>query len=620
MGTRGPLPNAAATNRRRGYAGKRNRPRRRTAEPPAGPADLVAPGKPPAKASAAVPDYRRVVAEYVEGVRNRKIVAGRLVRAAVKRHLADLKTGKRRGVYFDEGAALYACRFFWLLKHSTGEFAGERFELSPWQAFIVWSLFGWKRADGTRRFRRAYVSIARKNGKSTFAAGLGLLLMIADREPRAEVYTIATRFKQATIIHSEAHRMVKSSPALRKHVEALRHNLNLPRNDSKYEPLGSDSDGLDGLNIHGALIDELHAWTKRHKELWEKIDTASGSRRQPLRLTITTAGTDKSEQWKIVDGYCTRVVLGEIEADEQFVFIAALDSRAELFDEAAWPKSNPNLGVSVRLDYLREQAGKAKNLPTEEQSFCRYHANLMVESIEKWITSALWKRGEHALSKLDGRRCFGGLDLGWRDDLASFYLVFPFDLEPVLVDGKPVRVCRYEVLGWNWAPRSGARDWTREPFAAFARDGLVALNDGDTTQVAPIYAKIRECRDRFDLRSVAFDGSNAREMGQNLQDAEGIPVFPFLQTKAKYNEPCREWAKVLKDGRLWHGGCKLLAWAVGNVVLERDTQDRVMPSKAKSADKIDPAVAALMAFSEALFDESQGPSPYATAGGGVVLF
>ena len=181
--------------------------------------------------------------------------------------------------------------FFSLLKHSKGEWAGQVIALEPWQQFILWVLFGWKRADGTRRFRTAYQEIARKNGKSTIAAGVGLYLMIADGEPGAEIYTAATKRDQARITHAEATRMVKSSPALRKEIRAFKDNLHIPDTASKYEPLGADADSMDGLNVHGAIIDELHA--HKDRRVWDVLETATGSRRQPLMFAITTAGYDR---------------------------------------------------------------------------------------------------------------------------------------------------------------------------------------------------------------------------------------------------------------------------------------------------------------------------------------
>ena len=220
------------------------------------------------------------VTRYARAVVRGRIIAGKWVRLACDRHLDDLKFGHGRGLSFDEGAADHAIKFFRFLRHSKGEWAGQRFRLEPWQAFIIGSIFGWKRADGTRRFSKAFVEVARKNGKSTLIAGVGLYLLVADNEPGAEVYTAATKRDQARITHSEATRMVKRSPELRGRIKAFRDNLSIEGTASKYEPLGADSDTCDGLNIHGALIDEVHAHKTRG--MVDVLHTATGSRRQPL--------------------------------------------------------------------------------------------------------------------------------------------------------------------------------------------------------------------------------------------------------------------------------------------------------------------------------------------------
>ena len=229
--------------------------------------------------------------QYIQDVLSGKQIACRWVKLACQRHLSDLEHGAERGLRFDPAAAAHAVRFFSFLRHSKGEWAGRVVELSPWQAFGTAMVFGWKRADGTRRFRTSYDEEARKNGKTTKAAGVGLYLLVADGEPGAEVFTAATKLDQAKIAHSEATRMVKSSPDLRKRVQVYRDNLSIANTASRFEPLGADSDTLDGLNVHGAIVDEVHAHKTRG--IWDVLETGTGSRRQPLMYAITTAGFNR---------------------------------------------------------------------------------------------------------------------------------------------------------------------------------------------------------------------------------------------------------------------------------------------------------------------------------------
>jgi phage terminase large subunit-like protein len=256
-----------------------------------------------------------------------------------------------------------------LLKHSKGEWAGTTFEPAPWQMFILWALFGWKRADGLRRFRIAFVEVSRKNGKSTLMAGLGLYLTVGDGEPGAEVYSAATKRDQAKLSWTEAVRMRNASPALREIVQYWKSSdtLNVEATNSKFQPLGADGDTMDGLNVHGALIDELHA----HKtpDVVDVLQTATGSRRQPLQFEITTAGFNQQGIGKQHYDYAKAILDGLFEDDTWFAFIAEMDKGDDWQDEATWAKANPNLGVSVKLDDLQRKAGEAKNRPAALNNF-----------------------------------------------------------------------------------------------------------------------------------------------------------------------------------------------------------------------------------------------------------
>jgi len=251
--------------------------------------------------------------QYVEDVLAGRQVACKWARLACDRHKRDLEHGPERGLRFDERTARQAVAFFSLLKHSKGEWAGRPLHLEPWQQFVIASLFGWKREDGTRRFRTSYLECGRKNGKTTMAAGIGLYLMLADGEPGAEIYSVATKKDQARISHGEATRMAKSSPAVRREVTIFRDNIHIVDTASKFEPLGADADTLDGLNVHGALVDEVHAHKTR--AVWDAIETATGSRRQPLMAAITTAGYDRESLCYQQHEYTEKVLERVIEDD-----------------------------------------------------------------------------------------------------------------------------------------------------------------------------------------------------------------------------------------------------------------------------------------------------------------
>lgn len=276
------------------------------------------------------------VIEYIHGVLDGSIPAGMLIRLAVERHQRDLETGSERGLHFDRQAAQHVIDFFGFLKHSKGEWAGKPFVLEPWQQFAIWVLFGWKRADGLRRFRTAYIEVPRKNGKSTLAAGIALYLLVADGESGAEIYSAATKRDQAKITWSEAVRMVQKSPALSRMVRHWRSsdNLSVEATASKFQPLGADADNMDGLNVHGVIIDELHAHKTR--QVVEVLETATAARRQPLVFEITTAGSDQASICFEHHEYSQSVLETTVEDDTWFAFIACLDKDDDWIDPAVW--------------------------------------------------------------------------------------------------------------------------------------------------------------------------------------------------------------------------------------------------------------------------------------------
>jgi phage terminase large subunit-like protein len=320
-----------------------------------------------------------------------------------------------------------------------------------------------------------------------------------------------------------------------------------------------------------------------------------GKRRQPLAVTITTAGDEKSEIWKEQHGACEKVLGGVYADDALFAFIAEIDPEDDPCDPACWPKANPNLGICVKPDYLIRLAEKARFDPAAKHILTRYHCNRMVLSSSKPITPEIWSRGAGPLPDLDRRLCHGGLDLGWRDDLAAFYLAFP-----ITENG----VTRYAFRGRCWIPSETPRELSREPWATWIRQGWLTVTDGNTTDPESILKFILECKQRYDLKTIALDPNNARSVATELVNARGLIVYEFYQTCRKYNEPTREFLRLLTEGLIQHGDDPLLSWAASNLILRHDASDYVMPAKHKSDDKIDPIVASLMAFSECLFAES----------------
>jgi phage terminase large subunit-like protein len=358
------------------------------------------------------------VTGYARAVTERRTVSNRLVRLACARHLDDLGSDGSRGLHFHPQAAQHAIDFFGFLRHSKGEWAGQTFTLAPWQAFVVGSLFGWQRMDGLRRFRTAYCAVPRKNGKSTLSAGIGLYLLVADGEQGAEIYSAATTRDQARIVFDEAKRMVGSSPAL-KRVSVLINNLNVEASASRFMPLSADASSMDGLNVHGAIIDELHAHRTRH--VVDVLETATGARRQPLLFEITTAGYDRHSICFEHHDYAIKLLEGVLQDDSWFAYIASADENDDWTNQKVWRKANPSFGISVKADDLARKAEKAIALPGAQNAFRRMHLNEWTEQAERWIDIGAWDAcdGQVNLEHLRGRTCFGGLDLSTTTDVTA---------------------------------------------------------------------------------------------------------------------------------------------------------------------------------------------------------
>jgi phage terminase large subunit-like protein len=561
------------------------------------------------------------VERYARQVLAGEILAGRLVKLACRRHLDDLVDGKRRGLVWDAEAAQHILDFFPLLQHSKGEWAGQPVLLSPWQQFLLGCLFGWQRTDGRRRFRMAYCELARKNGKSTTAAGVGLYLAFFDREPGAEVYTAATIRAQARIVHSEAIRMVKASPGLRSRIKIFKDNLSSEASNSKYEPLGKDADTLDGLNPSGVIVDELHAHKTR--ELLDVLETATGARRSPLIFCITTAGVagDPTVCQEMHD-YSMKVLEGTVQDDNHFVYVAAIDPGDDWQDEACWGKANPNLGVSCKIEDLRAKAAKAKAMPSAQSTFRQKHLDEWVQSIEVWLPDDRWMKSPNGdafdPAILAGRDCYGGLDLANSLDLCAFCLVFPWgELEPFALPKPPrpqeqdqepgeaaelVLAERYYVLVFYWVPEDKAAEReqsNRVNYRTWIQEELMCETQGDVTDYSVIRADLNRLGGLYRIVRIAFDPFNARQLANELTE-DGFELVEFPQRIATFNEPMMAVELLAKQGRLRHGGHKVLRWNVANVCVRRNGLDQQMPDRKKSADKIDGAVALIEAISQAM--------------------
>jgi phage terminase large subunit-like protein len=539
------------------------------------------------------------VGHYAQMVVNGDIVAGKQVRCACQRHFDDLAKGKRRGLIFDPATAKYAIDFFPnFLRHSKGEWGGQPLVLAPWQEFIIGSAFGWFNKDGTRRYRTVYLEIARKNGKSTILAGVGLIGLIADGEPGAEIYAAATRKDQAMIIFSEAQRMVRAAPGLRSKVAIFKYNLSIDATASKFEPLTADEQGLDGLNPHIILIDEVH----KHKSrgVFDVLDTAMGSRRNAMLWMITTAGDENPETiYAQENAYANKVTEGIIKDDAYFAYISTLDKEDDWTDPKVWIKANPNLGISVKIADLRRQAAKAKNSPSDAVAFKRLRLNVRSSDAYRAIDMAVWSRnscGQFDPMEHVGRRFFGALDLSSKIDLSAWIKLFPPDAQ----------FDRWMVVSRFWMPadtvdQKAQRD--RVQYQRWIETGLVEATAGNIIDHAEVEAAVKEDCRLFSPYSIAYDPWNATQLAVGLA-TDGLPMSEFIQGFRSYTAPTKELEAMLLAEQLDHGGNEVLTWMASNLHVLIDKNENKMPSKRHSIGRIDGITALIMSIGRSMADNA----------------
>lgn len=532
------------------------------------------------------------------------IVACDLVRKACQRHLNDLVEGPLRGLTWKPESAQYAINFVSkFLRHSKGEWARKPFVLSPWQKFIRGCVFGWKKADGTRRFNYVYQEVPRKNGKTTDLAGVGIYMLVCDGEGGAEVYSAATKKEQARLIFDEAKRMVAASPPLSAlPVKRFKLNMSVDRTASKFEPLASDDKTLDGLNPHCVLVDELHKHPNR--AVLDVLDTAVGSRRQPLIWIITTAGDDSPETvYAQENEYATKILEGVVEDDSVFAFIATIDKNDKWDDPVAWAKANPNLGISVKLADLERQARKAAKSPSALSAFKRLRLNVRSAATERAIEMALWNANNYGRidpASLAGRRCWGGIDLALKTDISASVFLF----EPEEKDGPMPIVARF----WMPADTIEARsERDKVQYQRWVDEGHIEVTVGNVIDHNEIQNAVLQDADRYDIASIGYDPWSATQLAVSLNE-QGVPMVEFVQGIRSYSEPTKELLSLLAAGKLNHGGNPVLAWMASNLKVQRDKNENMMPHKSHSTGRVDGITALIMAIGRMLNPAEDKPA------------
>lgn len=585
--------------------------------------------------------------QYAIDVVEGRIVACRYVKAACQRHLDDLRRAGSDPDFpfvFDLEAAGRPCHFIQLLPHIKGEWARpvvvdgriERsyIELEGWQIFFVAVLFGWlHRETRRRRFRRAYLEVARKNAKSTLAAGLALYMLGADQEPGAEVYSAATKKDQAKIVWEVAKQMVEREPDFRSlGIETNMRAIVQPDSASKYEPLGRDSDSLDGLNTHCFISDELHA--QKDRGIYDVLDSSTGARSQPLGIGITTAGYDQAGVCFEQRAYVIRILNTTLLAhggmgyridgdaiidDTYFGLIYTLDhgyadpeipadcadqqgwlkqNRVpddDWADSSIWIKANPNLGVSVSIDDMEAKATKAKVSAQSQPEFRTKHCNQWLAADSAWMD--MGKLAACIDSSLSDEQflaecCYSALDAAFKTDLFAKVKVFRRDFD----DGD-----HYYAFCECWIPESQVDVEENPHLAAWAQQGLIEVSPGEVIDIESVRESLKRDMQRHDVREIPYDPAQLTQFSAEMLEI-GAPMVELRPLVLNFSEPMKYIEELVRTGRFHYDGNPVLTWALGNVVCHRDAKDNIYPNKIKGQEskrKIDPAIALIMGIARA---------------------
>lgn len=497
--------------------------------------------------------------------------------------------------HYDVDAADYAVMFIESLCHTKGTWARKSFELIDWQEQIIRDIFGVLKPNGYRQFNTAYIEIPKKQGKSELAAAVALLLTCGDGEEHAEVYGCAADRQQASIVFNVAADMVRMCPALSKRVKILdsQKRLIYQPTGGIYQVLSADVGNKHGFNIHGVVFDELH--TQSNRKLFDVMTKGSGdARMQPLYFLITTAGTDTKSICYETHQKAKDIIEGRKIDPTFYPVIYGADENDDWTDPKVWKKANPSLGITVGIDKVRAACESAKQNPAEENSFRQLRLNQWVKQAVRWMPMDKWDKCELAVCEddLEGRVCYGGLDLSSTTDITAFVLVFPPEDE----DDK------YIILPYFWIPEDNLDLRVRRdhvPYDVWEQQGYLQTTEGNVVHYGYIEKFIESLGERFNIREIAFDRWGAVQMVQNLEGM-GFTVVPFGQGFKDMSPPTKELMKLVLEQKIAHGGHPVLRWMMDNIFIRTDPAGNIKPDKEKSTEKIDGAVATIMALDRAI--------------------
>lgn len=502
--------------------------------------------------------------------------------------------------HYDKAKADRAVKFIENLCHTKGKWAGKRFWLLPWQEQLIRDIFGIVKPDGYRQFRTAFVEICKKVGKSELAAAVALYLLYADNEPSAEVYGAAADRQQASIVFDVAKQMVEMSPALLKRSKLMTATKRIVNygNSGYYQVLSAEVGGKHGFSVSGLVFDEIH--TQPNRQLYDVLTKGSSDARQnPLHFIITTAGTDRHSIAYELHTKAVDILEGRRVDPTFYPVVYGLKDDEDWEDEANWYKVNPSLGYTVDIERLRDAYREAKQNPADEVTFKWLRLNMWVSSTVAWIPDAIFMKGneEIDLAALEGRDCYGGLDLSSTGDITALVLMFP----PRDEDEK------YILLPFFWVPEETIPQRVKAasvPYDIWEKQGFLLSTEGNVIHYDFIEKFINDLAEKYHIVEIAVDRWNATQMIQNLE-GDGFTMVPFGQGFASMSGPTKDFYRLLMEGKIIHGGHPVLRWMAGNVVVDTDPAGNIKVTKAKSKEKIDGIVAAIMALDRCIRNQTE---------------
>ena len=512
---------------------------------------------------------------------------------------------KKEGLYyFDKKAGQAAVDFFAkALVHIKGTFAGKPFKLPQWEDDLTRKIFGWKcRIDNSRRYKTVYIEVPRKNGKSTWLAGIGAYLLFCDKELGAEIYSLAAEKEQAAIIFEIASGMVEANQTLDNLSESFRRVITVPSTRGSWKVLSSESKSKHGYNPHGVLFDELHAQPNR--ELYDVMATGEGARSQPLTVYLTTAGIDRNSVCWQEHRYAESVIDGTIEDNEYLAVIYKADENDDWTKEKIWKKANPNYPTSPTKNYMERKCRRAINTPGFENTFKRLHLNIWTEQDMRWLSMSTWRaiKTEFTEKSLEGKEAFAGLDMASISDVAAFVLYFPEE--------------GHKVIPYFFVPKDNAIKRSKHdkvPYELWIKQGYINATPGNVIDYDYVREFINKKSEQFNIREIAVDRWNTQQLQTQL-DGDGFKVVPFGQGYASMTAPTKELEKLVVSKKLVHGHNPVLTWMASNVAVKQDPAGNLKPDKDKSYERIDGIVSLIMAIGRAISDEGEDQSPYEKRG------